>query len=268
VINIFYVDQTIDDIRISYNIVVDHFDLNRELVTIAMRYVDRYCAALSGAAIIELLSDKKYFQLLAMASLCLAIKLHGDVYDSTTSLTTNMESRIIETILQIGHDNYTIEQLKTMEVDILQSLQWLLHPPTPQVFISYFFRFFSWAESPELTKLTSYIVELSVQDYYFILFKPSVVALASLSNATHMLLGLTSTMMRDESHSWIGHLQKNILRSYNYEETNNINACRGRLMKLYANAGAKLEDFIDFSNNSDNEELRGMEPTPMYAIHQ
>lgn len=248
---------------------MDHFDLNRELVSISMIYVDRYCAALSGAAIIELLSDKKQFQLLAMASLCLAIKLHGhgDVYDSTTSLTTNMVPRIIETILQIGDGNYTIEQLRTMEVDILQNLQWLLHPPTPQVFVSYFFRVFSWAESPELTELTSYIVELSVHDYYFVSFKPSVVALASLSNATHMLLGPASTMMRDESHSWVVYLQKNILRSYNYEETNNINACRGRLMKLFANAGAKLEDFIDFSNSSDNEELRGMEPTPMYAIH-
>ncbi|OEU21488.1 hypothetical protein FRACYDRAFT_163467, partial [Fragilariopsis cylindrus CCMP1102] len=103
--------------------VADHFSLSRQVVYIALNYMDRYCAA-SNEHIVDLLRNKNRFHLLAMASLCLAIKVHA-----TT------ESWIVDTILKLGRDKFTAEQLKTMEVDVLQRLQWLLRPPTPQVFI-------------------------------------------------------------------------------------------------------------------------------------
>ena len=189
----------------------------------------------------ELLRDKNRFQLLAMAALCLAIKIHGEV----DTHIPGVESSIIDTILHLGRGHFTAEQLKTTEVDALQRLQWRLHPPTPQVFISYFFELYLHSEEHiELKEIALYIVELSVHDYYFVLSKPSVVALAALSNAAHML---------GYMELWIINLQEDLrLRHSDYEETNKIDACRARLEKLYANTGAKLEDFVDIPSHNHN----------------
>jgi hypothetical protein len=48
--------------------VIDHFDFSREIVSISMHYLDRYLATRPV--------DKKIFQLAAMTTLYLAIKLH------------------------------------------------------------------------------------------------------------------------------------------------------------------------------------------------
>ena len=216
--------------------VADHYDLNRTLVYLALNYVDRVCAASNA---VELLRDKNRFQLLAMAALCLAIKVHGEV--DTKFL--GAESSIIDTILHLGRGHFTAEQLKAMEFDVLQRLQWLLHPPTPQVFISYFFDLYHTEEKVELKEVALYIVELSVHDYYFVSSKSSAVALAALLNAARML-GYTEL--------WIIDLQEDLLRHNDYEETDNIDACRARLDKLYASTDAKLEDFVDIPSHNHN----------------
>jgi len=236
-----------------------------------------------------------------MTSLCLVLKLHGDLDDSTSIAIPSgitIESWTIDIILQLGRDNYTATQLKSMEVNVLQQLQWLLHPPTPQLFISYFFELFPQGEEMiiELQEMTSYIVELSIHDYYFVSFKPSVIALASLCNATEMLFGpssalsssfstammmTTMTMTHEHSSSWLTILQQHLFQNYGYEETTAINVCRERLMELYVNTGTKLQDFIDpshennhnnFLDDDDDEHQhqqsthRG-ESSPMSVIH-
>ena len=230
--------------------VADHFDLTRDLVYITLNYVDRVCAASNA---VELLQDKSRFQLLAMASLCLAIKLHGgmDIHAQGT------ESSIVETILHLGRGHFTAEQLKAMEVDALQHLQWLLNPPTPQSFVAYFLELFPTAEKTEMNDIALYIIELSVHDYYLISSKPSVLALAALSNAMRML---------GRSDTWLSDIQEDLLRNDEYEEASNIAACKDRLDRLYANTGTKLEDFVDISSldsngNSFDEMCRELSPT-------
>eukprot|EP00934_Nitzschia_sp_Nitz4_P008900 Nitzschia sp. Nitz4//scaffold48_size128905//50884//51941//NITZ4_003594-RA/size128905-processed-gene-0.80-mRNA-1//1//CDS//3329552964//8890//frame0 len=155
--------------------VVDHFELHREVVSIAMNYLDRYIATLPRAL------DKDTFQLLAMTCLYLAVKLneykHLYIPDSKSSM---------DTILRLSRGLFTIEQMEKMEVDILQRLQWHVHPPTPQLFCKHLLHFLS-VEEYEYHDLSQFMVELSVMDYFFVTFKPSEIAAAGVMNALECL---------------------------------------------------------------------------------
>ena len=194
------------------------------------------------------LRDKNRFQLLAMASLCLAIKLHGgmDIHVPGT------ESSIIETILHLGRDHYTAQQLKEMEAEALQRLQWCLNPPTPQTYVSYILKLFPVEETSEINDIALYIIELSVHDYYLVSSKPSVLALSALSNAARML-GHTDT--------WINYVLDELLRNHDYKNDASIEACKDRLDRLYANTGTKLEDFLDISSLERNNQ-----PSPTSVV--
>lgn len=233
--------------------VADHFDLTRDLVYIALNYVDRVCAA---SDTVELLQDKSRFQLLAMASLCLAIKLHGGM----DTHVPGAESSIVETIVHLGRGHYTADQLKAMEVDVLQRLQWLLNPPTPQAFVSYLLELFPVEEKTEINDIALYIIELSVHDYYLISSKPSVLAISALSNAARML---------GHSDEWMSDIQEDLLRHDGYEEAINIDACKNRLDRLYTNTGTKLEDFVDVTslNNGNHSGEIIREPSPTSVIN-
>ena len=223
-------------------LVADHFDLTRDLVYIALNYVDRVCAA---SDTVGLLRDKSRFQLLAMAALCLAIKLHGGM----DTHAPGVESSIVETILHLGRGHFSAEELKAMETDALQHLQWRLNPPTPQTFVSYLLELFPVEEKAEISDIALYTIELSVHDYYLIPSKPSVLALAALSNAAHML---------GHSEAWMTDITDDLLRRDGYEEAINIEACKDRLNRLYANTGTKLEDFVDVSALANRNHLDGM----------
>jgi lipoyl(octanoyl) transferase len=80
--------------------VVDHFDFSREVVSISIHFLDRY---LSTRVV-----NKKYFQLAAMTTLYLAIKLneHG---------TVSMKSMI-----HLSRGYFTVKQMANMEMAILR----------------------------------------------------------------------------------------------------------------------------------------------------
>jgi len=235
------------------NLVADHFDLTRDLVYIALHYMDRVCAASDTA---ELLRDKNRFQLLAMASLCLAIKLHGGM----DTHAPGVESSIVETILHLGRGHFSAKELKAMEVDTLQHLQWRLNPPTPQTLACYLLELFPVEEKSKISDIAAYTIELSVHDYYLIPYKPSVLALAALSNAAHML---------GHSGAWMNGIVNDLLQRDGYEEATDIDACRDRLKRLYANTGTKLEDFVDVSSLTNANHLDGIcsERSPTSVIH-
>lgn len=232
--------------------VADHFDLTRDLVYIALNYVDRVCAA---SDTMELLRDKSRFQLLAMSALCLAIKLHGGM----DTHAPGVESSIVETILHLGRGHFSAEELKAMEIDALQHLQWRLNPPTPQTFVSYIIELFPMEKMTEISEIALYAIELSVHDYYLIPSKPSVLALAALSNAAQML---------GYSDAWMTDIMKDLLRQDEYEEAINIDSCKDRLNQLYANTGTKLEDFMDASSlvNRHHLDRTSREQSPASVI--
>lgn len=80
--------------------VIDHFDFSREIVSIAVSYLDRY---LSRRPV-----NKKHFQLLAMSCLYLAIKLYEPG-------TVSMKSMI-----DLSRGYFLVEHMVEMEMSILR----------------------------------------------------------------------------------------------------------------------------------------------------
>lgn len=219
--------------------VVDHFELSRDLVYIALNYLDRVCAASNT---MELLGDKRRFQLLAMSALCLAIKLHGgmDIRDPA------VESSIVETILHLGRGQFLAEELNMMEVESLQRLQWRLNPPTPQAFLMHLLELFPVEEKEEINDIALYTIELSVHDYYLVPAKASTLAFAAICNSKQML---------GHSNDWMTKTKGEI---FQYDESNSIHLCQDRLHRLYANTGTKLEDIVDISSLRNSNHLDGV----------
>lgn len=148
--------------------IVDHFDLDRETVSISFSYLDRF---------IPRYQDRichKTYQLVAMTTLYMAIKLHEN------------RKLSISSFISLSRGQFTANHVISMESTILRALSWLVHPPTPLTFINHLILLYPRA-SPELRNqlvvIARYIAELSVYDYYFVTKKPSSIALACILHA-------------------------------------------------------------------------------------
>lgn len=321
--------------------VADHFDLSRDIVYVAMNYVDRYCSGGTkedaadddeNVAVNLLLQDKNRYQLLAMASLCLAIKLYGEIefdpqeqeqqhdqyhhhhhhhQDSTTTCTSlsavnhvdeilptpdengivmvppelrrtgdakpspeddvdeakrrteasvsvsaSVESWIVETILRLGRNYFTQEQLQSMELEVLANLGWYLHPPTPQLVLEYYFHEFchhppgcaAAAAAPNhnnLEELALFLIELSVHDYYFVATTPSIIALAALLNAAQLLIIQQQDNDDDDEEEEDGH--------HNPFRNTNINNDAGNV-ELSMSWITNVQHYLLLYNNIDTDD--------------
>eukprot|EP00585_Thalassiosira_rotula_P003834 CAMPEP_0196159844 /NCGR_PEP_ID=MMETSP0910-20130528/46526_1 /TAXON_ID=49265 /ORGANISM="Thalassiosira rotula, Strain GSO102" /LENGTH=239 /DNA_ID=CAMNT_0041424769 /DNA_START=475 /DNA_END=1194 /DNA_ORIENTATION=- len=142
--------------------VVDRFDLDRELVSISTFYLDRY---LSMKYV-----DEELFQLVAMASIYLAIKIHSP------------QKVTIRSIASTGNDLITTRHIEAMELSIMKSLDWRLHPPTTVAFLENYFPLLE-KEDDEMTdclEFSRFLSELSVCAYPFVSAKPSSIAVAAM----------------------------------------------------------------------------------------
>ena len=150
--------------------VVDHFDFNREVVSVALNYLDRYLATRTV--------NRRIFQLAAMTALYLAIKLFEPGKLRMRSL------------IDLSRGYFLAEHIITMEKSMLKSLRWHVHPPTSFAFCRDFMRLVSGDISPrarhDVNELARFMTELSVCDYWFITKKPSSIALAALINAIEL----------------------------------------------------------------------------------
>jgi len=107
--------------------VVDHFGFDREVVSITLNYIDRVAAIktqVRGKSI-----GRKEFQLIAVASLYLAVKLHGE---------TGLPCRTLEinTFVELSRGTISLETLERKELEILYLLRWNVNPPTTTRIIS------------------------------------------------------------------------------------------------------------------------------------
>lgn len=80
--------------------VIDHFDFSREVVSISIHYLDRFLASRH--------CNKKVFQLAAMTSLFLAIKLYEPGKLSMVSM------------IELSRGYFQVEQMVAMEMEILR----------------------------------------------------------------------------------------------------------------------------------------------------
>ena len=151
--------------------VVDHFDYSREVVNVAMSYLDRYIAKRTV--------NRRIFQLAAMTALYLASKLFepGKLH--------------ISSLVGISRGYFLAEHIVTMEHSMLQALSWHVHPPIPSAFCSDLTKLISSADvTPrlrhDLGELAKFLTEISVCDYYFVTRKPSSIATAAIINAIEL----------------------------------------------------------------------------------
>jgi len=202
--------------------VVDHFGLNREVVSVAMSHLDRYLEAYEGTL------DINVFRLLAMTCLYLSIKLN----ESKSILIPGSESSM-DTILRLrGGSSFTRKEMESMECDILHRLRWHVHPPTAQLFANYFLSFMSAGrrELRDLHELSRYMMELSVMDYFFVSHKPSDIAIAALRNAAERL-----------GHDSAALLSFPFAVQFLDIDSPSVRACRAHLYGIYATAKEQIE---------------------------
>lgn len=107
--------------------VIDHYNFNREVVFIALNYLDRMVALLAAKDCIR----KTEFRLIAVTSLYLAVKLHG-VHGSNDGIRRKLR---ISSFHELSERCFSIEQIEEMEAKMLQSFNWFVNPPTPLTYI-------------------------------------------------------------------------------------------------------------------------------------
>jgi len=206
--------------------VVDHFQLQREVVSIAMNHLDRYLSQC------DFVVDKNKFQLLAMTCLYLSIKLNVYKHLLIPGSKSTMDS-----ILQLSRGFFTLKEMEDMENDILQRLQWHVHPPSPQALVKHFL-YLMGIEDTELLDVSQFMVELAVMDYYFVNYKASEVAIAAVMNA------LQRRSPRDMDKAPVHEHQPNLIGPvptsvFDYD-TSKVRECRDRLHLIFMQANGHV----------------------------
>lgn len=161
--------------------VLDYFGVDREAASIALSYTDRILSTNHCA-------DRKTFKLITSASLHLAIKVHYP-----------HKWRDVGTLLpELSQGDFTMDDILAMEKELVHSLTWLLHPPTPQSIALYILSmlppFGSTSEAEKVTRIALFLIELSVCDFYFVNNRMSIIAIAAVLNATETLGAYFTTL--------------------------------------------------------------------------
>jgi len=161
--------------------VVDHFGARRELVEIAMNYLDRLLNKFN--------CDRTAYKLACITSMYLAIKLFNKKTLGIASLST------------LSKGEFSIAHITEMENFILRALAWNLHPPTSVNFIYYFHTLLpSIKDSAKQTIIqrSCFFAELAVMDYYFVTHNASETAFSAILNAMD---GLEISFFSEEKRS-------------------------------------------------------------------
>jgi hypothetical protein len=162
--------------------VADHLNESREVVYVAMNMLDRYIAVTSA----EAFSDKVAYELAAITSLFLAIRVSGS---------NTLE---VPDLLQMSRAGVQVKDIVSTGTAMLEALSWEHKLITPTDFIKAMLSTHASMEhsiAVSILELSSYMVEISVCDQYFIGVPSSKVAFASMINVLNRneLDGATSS---------------------------------------------------------------------------
>ena len=158
--------------------VIDFCHFKRETVAISMSYLDRILSGdpLKSEIGLKVLNSRREFQLAAITTLYLAIKVHEP---------SKLE---ISLLADLSRDCYSQEEIAMMEKKILFALEWRLHDPTIISFVNYFATLLPRPifDQPRIfntiINVSTYQAEIAVSDYSLSILNPSVVAFASILN--------------------------------------------------------------------------------------
>lgn len=110
--------------------VVDHFNFDREVVSIALSYLDR-AVGIRSKAVTDAI-PKREFQLLAVTCLYLAIKVHGESDDPNGP----RRKLKIDAFVELSRGFFPVDVIEATERQILSALEWRVNPPTLLRYIS------------------------------------------------------------------------------------------------------------------------------------
>ena len=144
--------------------VVDHFRIEREVVSISMNLFDRFlsiqnedkqsckCPSCQRAV------DSHTFQLAAMTSLYVAIKVHAEscIHDSSR------KKLKLSSMVDLSRGQFSREDICAMELNMLSSLSWKVNPITPSNLASYLLRLMPSQSDIPLACRTNYHLSLHV----------------------------------------------------------------------------------------------------------
>lgn len=157
--------------------VVDHLNLDREVVLVAMSYLDR---AVLGGGNQDTVSTRT-FQLVSITALYLATKL----YETNNVVTRTCD--LLSFFAYLCRGVFASKDIVKMELALLESLHWDVHPPTPQAFCLELVRLVPSHVPPvtrhNLLQTAQFLIELSVCDTRFVAKSPSDIALAAMISA-------------------------------------------------------------------------------------
>jgi len=206
--------------------IVDHFNLSRQSVAMAMEMVDRFLDMPSFSTDAARVADGSLhsqgkFQLLAIAALYSSTKVN--------------ENHVMSSDLfafKCG-DIYTKEEIEGME-HILSGgslLRWNYAPTAYQVGHSILSMLVPYVNIPEaawafLLDEMKYQTEHAVRDYYFSTQRTSTIALAAIFHAVE---GIGSPEKRQEV---LGALLVRVMLRFDFDHSNVISAAKNRLQRL------------------------------------
>lgn len=145
--------------------VIDHFQLDREVVTIGMNLMDRYmysqaqgAAHANPKAPCSTTMDSQSYQLAAMTSMYMAVKLSAEDF--------RRKRFRLKAFVDLSRGQFTEDDILKMEHNILSALAWKVNPSTPMTFVNYLLTLVPLADDnlvPHvLRELSRYLTELAV----------------------------------------------------------------------------------------------------------
>lgn len=151
------------------HVVTDHFNVEREVVATGITYLD-LCLSKDEEGMI---TSPRCFQLAALSSLYLAIKLNDQCSPHID----------VESLSKLGRGLFTAKDILTMEQHVLKTLDWKLNPPCSRSFLHQYLDLFHRYLSPStkyiISEVSKYILEMSACVYKFVECRPSVMAYAA-----------------------------------------------------------------------------------------
>lgn len=129
--------------------IVDYFEYNRDAVAIALDLLDRFHILSS-----EEVNGEKY-QLIAMTSLYVAIKMNPSAVPNSSGAGKRRSFSICD-FAKLSRGQFTAEDLVSMELDLLKTLNWKVNPVIPTDYLV------------DLLSLLSYDGEIQARHKYLI----------------------------------------------------------------------------------------------------
>ena len=199
--------------------VCDHFQAGREIVAVSISYLDRFVDQCS--------CDRSAFKLAAMTTLYMANKIYGGPHRVT-----------IQSLAELSRGEFEMSHIAEMEVIILQTLAWRLHPPTAQCFINSFYNYIPvphGSMSIAIYRRAIFFAELALYDYAFVSKERSLIALASLMNAME---GMDNIPLEQQD-SFVDVINLTFDLKFT---TDMVEAVRNRLWYIYSMSAQYKED--------------------------